>query len=70
MEPPGFPSVVCLKVSSPGAAKADVDDASAAYFDGLVEEVLLEAKQRGQKSDEELLSTLFDAVVRRYFYQR
>ena len=48
----------------------DVDDASAAYFDELVEEVLLEAKQRGQKSDEELLSTLFDAVVRRYFYQR
>lgn len=44
-----------------------VDDASAAYFDGLVDKVLLEAKLRGEKSDQELISTVLDAVARRYF---
>ena len=28
-----------------------VDDVTAAYFDGQVEKVLLEAKQRGERSD-------------------
>jgi hypothetical protein len=44
-----------------------VDDVTAAYFDGQVEKVLLEAKQRGEKSDRELISTLLDAVARKYF---
>jgi hypothetical protein len=43
-----------------------VDDVTAAYFDGQVEKVLLEAKQREEKSDEELISTLLDAVARKY----
>jgi hypothetical protein len=47
-----------------------VDEVTAAYFDGLVEKVLLEAKQRGEKSDRELISTLLDAVARRYFSLR
>ena len=44
-----------------------VDDVTAAYFDGQVEKVLLEAKQREEKSDQELISTLLDAVARKYF---
>ena len=44
-----------------------VDDVTAAYFDGQVEKVLQEAKQRGEKSDHELISTLLDAVARKYF---
>jgi hypothetical protein len=44
-----------------------VDDVTAAYFDGQVEKVLLEAKQRGERSDRELISTLLDAVARKYF---
>ena len=40
-----------------------VDDVTAAYFDGQVEKVLLEAKQRGERSDRELIST----VARKYF---
>jgi hypothetical protein len=43
-----------------------VDDVTAAYFDGQVEKVLLEAKQRHEKSDQELISTLLDAVARKY----
>jgi hypothetical protein len=43
-----------------------VDDVTAAYFDEQVEKVLLEAKQRGEKSDQELISTLLDAVARKY----
>ena len=43
-----------------------VDDVTAAYFDGQVEKVLLEAKQREAKSDQELISTLLDAVARKY----
>jgi hypothetical protein len=41
-----------------------VDDVTAAYFDKQVEKVLLEARQREQKSDRELVSTLLDAVAR------
>ena len=44
-----------------------VDDVTAAYFDRQVEKVLQEAKQRGEKSDQELISTLLDAVARKYF---
>lgn len=44
-----------------------VDDVTAAYFDGQVEKILLEAKQRGEKSDRELISTLLDAVARKFF---
>jgi len=44
-----------------------VDDVTAAYFDGQVEKVLLEAKQRQEKSDQELIATLLDAVARKYF---
>ena len=44
-----------------------VDDVSAAYFDGIVDKVLLEARQNGQRSDQELTSTLLDAVARKYF---
>ena len=44
-----------------------VDDVTAAYFDGQVEKVLLEAKQREEKSDQELIATLLDAVARKYF---
>jgi hypothetical protein len=44
-----------------------VDDVTAAYFDGQVEKILLEAKQRGEKSDQELIATLLDAVARKYF---
>ena len=44
-----------------------VDDVTAAYFDRQVDKVLLEAKQRGEKSDEELISTLLDAVARKCF---
>ena len=44
-----------------------VDDVTAAYFDGQVEKVLLEARQRGEKSDQELMSTLLDAVARKCF---
>ena len=44
-----------------------VDEVTAAYFEMQVEKVLLEAKQRGEKSDEELISTLLDAVARKYF---
>lgn len=44
-----------------------VDDVTAAYFDGQVEKVLLEARHRGEQSDEELVSTLLDAVARKYF---
>jgi hypothetical protein len=44
-----------------------VDDVTAAYFDRQVDRVLLEAKQRGERSDEELISTLLDAVARKYF---
>jgi hypothetical protein len=44
-----------------------VDDVTAAYFDKQVEKVLLEAKQREEKSDQELISTLLDAVARKCF---
>lgn len=44
-----------------------VDDVTAAYFDKQVNKVLLEAKQRGESSDEELISTLLDAVARKFF---
>ncbi|WKA28124.1 hypothetical protein [Bradyrhizobium roseum] len=44
-----------------------VDDVTAAYFDRAVDKVLLEAKQRGESSDEELISTLLDAVARKFF---
>lgn len=44
-----------------------VDEVTAAYFDEQVDKVLLEAKQRGAQSDEELISTLLDAVARKYF---
>ena len=44
-----------------------VDDVTAAYFDNQVEKVLLEARQNGEKSDQELISTLLDAVARKYF---
>jgi hypothetical protein len=44
-----------------------VDDVTAAYFDKQVEKVLLEARQREQKSDRELVSTLLDAVARKFF---
>ena len=44
-----------------------VDEVTAAYFDEQVDKVLLEAKQRGAKSDDELISTLLDAVARKYF---
>ena len=44
-----------------------VDDVTAAYFDRHVEKVLLEAKQQEEKSDQELIATLFDAVARKYF---
>lgn len=44
-----------------------VDEVTAAYFDEQVDKVLLEAKQRGARSDEELISTLLDAVARKYF---
>ena len=44
-----------------------VDEVTAAYFDMQVDKVLLEAKRRGEKSDEELISTLLDAVARKCF---
>jgi hypothetical protein len=44
-----------------------VDEVTAAYFDTQVEKVLLEARQRDEKSDHELVSTLLDAVARKYF---
>ena len=44
-----------------------VDDVTAAYFDSQVEKVLLEARQNGEKSDQELISTLLDTVARKYF---
>ncbi len=44
-----------------------VDDVTAAYFDRQVDKVLLEAKQSGENSDEELVSTLLDAVARKFF---
>jgi hypothetical protein len=44
-----------------------VDDVTAAYFDSQVEHVLREARHREKTSDEELLSTLLDAVARKYF---
>jgi hypothetical protein len=44
-----------------------VDEVTAAYFDTQVEKVLLEARQRDEKSDQELVSTLLDAVARKYF---
>ena len=44
-----------------------VDEVTAAYFDTQVEMVLLEARQREEKSDEELVSTLLDAVATKYF---
>ena len=44
-----------------------VDEVTAAYFDAQVEMVLLEARQRQEKSDQELISTLLDAVARKYF---
>ena len=43
-----------------------IDDVTAAYFDSQVEKVLLEARQNGEKSDQELISTLLDAVARKY----
>ena len=43
-----------------------VDDVTAAYFERQVEKVLLEARQREEKSDRELISTLLDAVARKY----
>jgi hypothetical protein len=44
-----------------------VDEVTAAYFDTQVEKVLLEARQRDEKSDQELVETLLDAVARKYF---
>ena len=44
-----------------------IDDVTAAYFDAQVEKVLLEARQREEKSDPELVSTLLDAVARKFF---
>jgi hypothetical protein len=44
-----------------------VDSVTAAYFDGQVEKALLEAKRREEKLDRELMSTLLDAVARKYF---
>jgi hypothetical protein len=44
-----------------------VDDVTAAYFDKQVEKVLQEARHRGDTSDEELISTLLDAVAKKYF---
>jgi hypothetical protein len=44
-----------------------VDDVTAAYFDRQVEKVLQEARQREEKSDRELVSTLLDAVARKFF---
>lgn len=44
-----------------------VDEVTAAYFDGQVEKVLLDARQRGEQSDQELISTLLDAVARKFF---
>jgi excinuclease UvrABC helicase subunit UvrB len=44
-----------------------LDEVTAAYFDGQVEKVLPEAKQREEKSDQELIATLLDAVARKYF---
>ena len=44
-----------------------VDDVTATYFDRQVDKVLLEAKQRGETSDEQLIATLLDAVARKYF---
>ena len=44
-----------------------VDEVTASYFDMQVDKVLLEARQRGEKSDEELVSTLLDAVARKCF---
>jgi hypothetical protein len=44
-----------------------VDEVTAAYFDTQVEKVLLEARRRDEKSDQELVSTLLDAVARKYF---
>jgi hypothetical protein len=44
-----------------------VDEVTAAYFDTQVEKVLLEAGQREEKSDHELVATLLDAVARKYF---
>jgi len=43
-----------------------VDDVTATYFERQVEKVLLEAKAREDKSDRELISTLLDAVSRKY----
>ena len=43
-----------------------VDDVTAVYFERQVEKVLLEAKEREDKSDRELISTLLDAVSRKY----
>jgi|GEM_PF-6298041 len=43
-----------------------VDDVTAAYFERQVEKVLLEARQREEKSDRELISTLLDAVAKKY----
>lgn len=44
-----------------------VDDITAAYFDRQVENLLRQAREREEKSDRELISTLLDAVARRYF---
>jgi hypothetical protein len=44
-----------------------LDEVTAAYFDGQVEKVLPEGKQREEKSDQELIATLLDAVARKYF---
>jgi hypothetical protein len=44
-----------------------VDEVTAAYFDRQVEKVLQEARHRGDTSDEELISTLLDAVAKKYF---
>ena len=44
-----------------------VDDVTAAYFDRQVEKLLREAREREEKSDRELISTLLDAVARKFF---
>lgn len=44
-----------------------VDDVTAAYFDRQVEKLLCEAREREEKSDRELISTLLDAVARKFF---
>lgn len=44
-----------------------VDDVTAAYFDQQVDKLLREAGQRERMSDRELLSTLLDAVARKFF---